>query len=122
MEIIAKSDFIRSSPRKLNLVAAAIRGLKATQAIEILKNINKKAAEPLLLVLKQGIGNAANNFKLDKKTLVIKRLEIKKGPILKRGQPVSRGQWHLILKRTSHIMMVLEGKEKKKGALNGAKS
>lgn len=125
VEIIAKSDFVRTSPRKLNLVGQTIRGLKAIYALEVLKNLNKKAAEPLLLTLKQGIGNAVNNFKLDKESLVIKKLEIGKGPILKRGRPVARGQWHPILKRTSHIEIVLEGeekKEKKKGAKNGAKS
>lgn len=124
MEIIAKSEFVRTSPRKLNLVAQTIQGLKASYALEVLKNLNKKAAGFLLLTLKQGIGNAVNNFKLDKESLVIKKLEIGKGPILKRGQPVSRGRWYPILKRTSHIKIVLEGNQKevkKKGAKNGKK-
>ncbi len=125
MEIIAKSDFIRISPRKLNLVAQTIRGLKVGYALEVLKNLNKKAAQPLILTLKQGVGNAVNNFKLDKESLLIKRVEVGKGPILKRGRPVARGQWHPILKRTSQIKIILEGEEKqgkKKGGKNGAKS
>lgn len=122
MEIIAQSKFIRMSPRKISLVAKALRGLEASGALEILKNLNKKAAEPLLLTLKQGIANAINNFKLDKSSLVIKRIEIGKGVTYKRGQPISRGQWHPILKRTSHLRIVLEGEKAKKGAKNGAKS
>jgi large subunit ribosomal protein L22 len=118
MEVIAKSEFIRISPRKLNLVAQTIKGLKSTFALEVLKNLNKKAAKFLLLTLKQGIGNAVNNFNLDKESLIIKKIEVGKGPILKRGRPVARSQWHEILKRTSNIKIFLEGKEKK-GRKNG---
>ena len=114
MEVVAKSDFLRISPRKLNLVAQSIKGLKATYALEVLKNLNKKAADLLILTLKQGIGNAVNNFNLDKESLVIKKIEVGKGPILKRGQPVSRGQWHPVLKRTSNLKIFLEGLEKAK--------
>jgi len=114
MEVIAKSDFLRISPRKLNLVAQSIKGLKATYALEVLKNLNKKAASLLILTLKQGIGNAVNNFNLDKKSLVIKKIEVGKGPILKRGRAVARGQWHPILKRTSNLKIFLEGEEKTK--------
>jgi len=114
MEIIAKSDFLRISPRKLNLVAQSVKGLKATYALEVLENLNKKAADLLILTLKQGIGNAVNNFNLDKESLVIKKIEVGKGPILKRGQSVARGQWHPILKRTSNLKIFLEGKEKTK--------
>jgi len=52
---------------------------------------------------------------LKKESLIIKKIEVNKGPALKRGQPISRGQMHPILKRTSHIKIVLEGK-------NGTKS
>jgi len=114
MEVIAKSDFLRISPRKLNLVAQSIKGLKAAYALEVLKNLNKKAADLLILTLKQGIGNAVNNFNLDKESLVIKKIEVGKGPILKRGRPVARGQWHPILKRTSNLKIFLEGEEKAK--------
>jgi len=114
MEIIAKSDFLRISPRKLNLVAQTIKGLKAVFALEVLKNLNKKAANLLVLTLRQGIGNAVNNFNLDKESLVIKKIEVGKGPILKRGQPVARGRWHPILKRTSNLKIFLEGEERNK--------
>jgi large subunit ribosomal protein L22 len=112
MEVIAKSTFIRETPRKLRLMADQIRGLGAKQAETILKNINKRAAKPLLLVLKQGIGNAVNNFKLNKDNLVIKHLQISEGPRMKRIRFVSRGRVHPYEKKTSHIKMILEGEEK----------
>lgn len=115
MEIIAKSTFVRGTPRKLRLVAEQIRGLEVKQAEAILKNLPKRAAEPLLLVLKQGVANALNNFKLNKDNLKIKRLEIGEGPRMKRIRFVSRGRIHQIQKRLSHIKMVLEDK-------NGTKS
>ncbi|MCX6724661.1 MAG: uL22 family ribosomal protein [Candidatus Shapirobacteria bacterium] len=124
MEVIAKSKYIRMSPKKMRLVAAAIAHLPVAKAEMILTKLNKRATRPLLLTLKQGKANAIKNFGLKEGTLVIKRLEIGKGPSYKRGRPVARGQWHPILKRTCHIMMVLEGekeKEKKENKENKEK-
>jgi len=112
MEITARSKSVRISARKMRLVADAVRGLPVDQALIILQHLRKRAAKPLLLVLKQGMANAANNFGLQKDGLKIKTLEIGEGPTYKRGRPVSRGRWHPILKRTSHIRMILEGKKK----------
>jgi len=114
MEVIARSKNIRMSPRKVRLVADVVRGLKVKEAEKILIGLNKRATEPLLLTLKQGIANATKNFDLIKETLILKSLEIGKGPTFKRGRPASRGYWHPILKRTSHIRMVLEGEERKR--------
>jgi len=112
MEVTAESKFVRLSPRKVCLVAETIVGLKVEIAQDILKNLHKSSAGILLLVLKQGIGNAVNNFKLDKNSLLVRRIEVGKGPIYKRGRAVSRGQSHEILKRTSHIKIVIEGEKK----------
>ena len=103
MEVIAKSKYIRLSQKKLNLVAGAIRGLSVAKAEKILNYLNKRGSHFLLLVLKQGKANAIKNFDLQEKSLKIKRLVVTKGPSYKRGRPVSRGQWHPILKRTSHL-------------------
>jgi large subunit ribosomal protein L22 len=121
MEVIAKSKYIRISPRKVRLIADVVRGLKTEEAEKILKGLNKRATQPIFLTLKQGIANAVKNFDLIKESLVIKSLEVGKGPTYKRTRAVSRGYWHPILKRTSHLKMVIEGelrgkeeKEKKK--------
>lgn len=125
MEVIAKSKYIRTSLRKLNLIAEVIRGSKASDAVDVLRNISKRPAKALLLALKQAIGNAVNNFNLDRQSLVIKRIEVGKGASYKRGKAVSRGQWHPILKRTCHLTIVLEGQKvakNKKGNSNGSQS
>jgi len=122
MEVIAKSKYIRLSQKKLNLMAAVIRGLSVVEAEKILTFLNKRGSRPLLLVLKQAKANALKNFNLQEKGLKIKKLVVTKGPSYKRGRPVSRGQWHPILKRTSHVTMVLEGEEKKEEKKHGTKS
>jgi len=122
MEVIAKSKYIRLSQKKLNLMAAVIRGLSVVEAEKILTFLNKRGSRPLLLVLKQAKANALKNFNLQEKSLKIKKLVVTKGPTYKRGRPISRGQWHPILKRTSHVTMVLEGEEKKEEKKHGTKS
>lgn len=116
MEVIAKSTYLRISDQKLSLVARLLVGLKTEKALGVLKNMPQKGAGMISLVLRQGIGNAVNNYHLGKDSLVIKKIEVNRGPALKRGQPISRGQMHPILKRTSHIKIVLEGEK------NGTKS
>lgn len=115
MEIMARSTFIRNSPRKLRLVADQIRGLSAVEAETILKNLPKRATRPLILVLRQAMGNAVNNFKLNKENLRIKSLQVEEGPRMRRVRFVSRGRVHQIKKRLSHISLVLEEKNGKKG-------
>jgi len=113
MEVIAQAKFVRQTPRKLRLVADEIRGLEVTEAEIILKSLNKKAARLLLKTLRQGIANAENNFNLNKEGLKIKRLEIGEGPRMKRYRFVAKGRVHQILKKMSHIKIILEGEEKK---------
>jgi len=113
-EVVAKSTFIRQSPRKLRLVADQIRGLKVEEAVTLLENLRKRAARPILLTLKQGVGNAVNNFNLKKEGLKIKSLEIGEGPRYKRMDKSHRAfRWGTIQKRTAHIRMILEGEELK---------
>ncbi|MFC1727531.1 50S ribosomal protein L22 [Patescibacteria group bacterium] len=114
MEIIAKSKYVRQSPRKLRLVAKMVRGMMVDEAEVLLSHMNKKAARLILLTLKQGIGNAVNNFQLEKMSLKIKALEVNEGPGFKRMDKSHRAfRWGNIKKRTAHISMVIEGKEKK---------
>jgi len=129
MQVVAKSKYLRISPRKVRLVADNLRQLSPEEALIALLAMNKKAAQPLAETLKQAIGNAVNNFNLNKQNLVIKEIQIGEGPVFKRWRAVSRGRAHPVLKRTSHIRIVLEdkiGKEKvvskEKRSKRGAKS
>lgn len=110
MEIKASASFMRISPRKLMLIAEAVKRLPLSEAITKLNFLGRNGAEEIRKVLLQARANAVNNFKLKESALSIREIQINNGPTLKRGRPVSRGMWHTIKKRTSHIKVVLEEK------------
>lgn len=107
-EVTATSKNLRISQKKMELVSRNFRGKKAEEAYASLRFVPKKAATPLAKVLKSAISNAKNNFEMDTEKLVIKDITVGQGPTLKRFRPVSRGRAHSILKRTSHVKVVLE--------------
>lgn len=111
MLITASATNIRTSPRKLRLVADLVRPLPLDTALVTLKQLRKRAALPLAKVLRQAQANAVNNLNLAKDKLTIKTIEINAGPIMKRGRAVSKGRGHSIKKRTSHIKVVLWAKK-----------
>ena len=114
VEVVAKLRRLRIAPRKVRLVADLIRGKKVDEAINILTFLNKKAAKPVLKLLKSAIANAEHNFKLKKDNLFVSKITVDEGPKFKRWMPRARGRADLILKRTSHITLVLSEKETKK--------
>ena len=111
MQVTASISYIRTSPRKLRLVADAVRHLDLSRALLMLKHLRERAAGPVFKALKQAQANAVNNFKLAKDKLEIKTIEINAGPIYKRGRAVSKGRSHSIKKRTSHIKVVIWDKK-----------
>lgn len=129
MEFIASQKFLLMSPRKIRPVATMIKKLTPEKAVLALPFIGRRAAEPLSKVIRSAIANAKQKG-VSSDSLKFKEIQIGEGPRLKRGMPVSRGQWHPIKKRMSHIRVVLEtiekevpkselkGKEKKNGTKN----
>ena len=109
MEIIASQKYLLLSPRKIRPVVALIKKMTPLEAVERLPFIAKKASEPLAKVIKQALANARVKG-LSDSDLTFKEIQIGEGPRLKRGRPVSRGQWQPIKKRMSHIRVVLETK------------
>lgn len=109
MEVEATQKFVHMSPRKVRLVANAIRGKSITQALLALDFMAKRAALPVSKALKSAQANAINNAKLNADTLKVKRLEVQDAPRLKRFRAASRGMAHPYKKRMSHIKIVLEG-------------
>lgn len=99
------------SPFKLRRVADVIRGKRVAEALPQLAFFPQRAADPLLLVLKQAMANASQMGLSG--ALKISKLEINQGPALKRFRPVSRGQAHSVKKFTSHIVMELQPLEVK---------
>lgn len=90
------------------LIADAVKGLPVDKAMLQLSFLNKNGSKEIGNVLSQAKANAVNNLKIKESALKIKEIQIGTGPTLKRGRPVSRGMWHQIKKRTSHIKVILE--------------
>jgi len=110
----AKLRYLRITPRKVRLVVNLIRGEKLEKAQIILNFTQKKAALPVLKLLNQALANAVEkNLKLDKKNIYISKIFVDGGPSYKRTFPRARGRADVILKRTSHITIVLDEIDKK---------
>lgn len=114
MEVFAESRFVRMSPRKIRLVAEAIKKLPPQEAISYLSLMPKRAAKPIAKVLKSALANAANNAKISDGKLRIKEIIVNEGARLKRYREASRGRVRPYLKRSSHIRVVLEEKKEEK--------
>ncbi|MCL5438391.1 MAG: 50S ribosomal protein L22 [Patescibacteria group bacterium] len=107
MEIVARSKSVRISPRKIRLVASAIKNISVEKALILLSTVEKRAAIDIEKTLKSAVANAVHNGKLNKNTLLVDRIEVNEGPTLKRFRPSTRGRVHPYKKRSSHIMVVL---------------
>jgi len=108
MEVKAIAKNIRISPRKMRLVADAVRNLSIDNALRVLEAADKQAARPLIKAIKSAIANAVNNAKLDSANLAIASLQISDGQALKRFMPSTRGRIHPYKKRGSTITVVLK--------------
>lgn len=104
----AVAKYIRISPSKVMIVLDLIRGKDYKQAVAILKSTPKAACEPVLKCLNSAAANAEVNLGLNKEALYVAECYADQGPTLKRMQPVSRGRGYRILKRTSHITVILD--------------
>lgn len=97
----------RQSPRKVRLVANAVRGKKIENALIDLQFLGKRAALPFAKLINSAVANAAHNDKASVEGLVIKNISVTKGPTLKRIRPRSRGMANRINKRTSVLKVEL---------------
>ena len=102
----AQLNNYRQSPRKVRLVASAIKGKKVAEAKNILTFLTKRATGPLSKLLNSAVANA-KNLGLNEKELAVKSITVDGGAILHRSRPVWHGIAHPIHKRTSHIKIVL---------------
>lgn len=115
MQVKASLNNLRIAPRKVRLVANLIKGMDVKDALNQLKFLTKKAAHPLVKVLNSAIANAKHNFEIDKENLYISKILVNEGPTLKRWLPRAFGRATPIMKRTSHITLILEEKVPTKG-------
>ncbi len=108
MEARAQLNYLRISPRKVGIVCDLIRGKSVAQATAILQNTPKAACEPLLKLVKSAAANAENNHQMDPEKLYVSETFANPGPIIRRFRPVSKGRAHHIMKRTSHMTVVVK--------------
>ena len=111
MEAKAVAKYVRISPRKVNFICAEIRGKQVDEALSILKFTPKRGARELEKVLKSAIANAENNFNMNRDDLCVYKAYANDGPRLKRYRPKAKGMAYPILKRSSHIGVVIKERE-----------
>jgi large subunit ribosomal protein L22 len=112
MEAVAKLKHIRITPMKARRVVNTIRGKQATEALAILKFAPQAASEPIYKLVASAVANAkvkadAANILFDEDDLIISQAFVDEGTTLKRFMPRAQGRAFQILKRTSHITVVV---------------
>ncbi len=108
MEVRSVGRYIRVSPRKARRVACLVKGKRVDEALNILLTIPSKPARYIHKLLKCAVGNAENDYELDRESLYVKNVIVDQGPMLKRWIPRARGRADMIRKRTSHITVIIQ--------------
>ncbi len=110
MEARAIAKGVRIAPRKARLTIDLVRNKDVQEADIILANLNTKASRIIRKVLTSAVANAENNLELKKENLYVKEAYINEGKTMKRGRAGAKGRPDPILKRTSHITIVVSEK------------
>ena len=108
----AIAKYIRISPYKVRVVLDLIRGKDLNEAVAILDNVSKAGAEPIKKVVLSAAANAEHNLQMNAADLYVAECYADQGPTLKRMQPMGHGRGFRILKRTSHITVILDARKK----------
>ena len=107
MQVTVKLNHLRITARKTREVVDLIRGKTVTDAKVSLSFVVRKSAVPILKLLNSAVSSAKNNFQMEEENLYISKTTVDEGPTLKRSFPMSRGRAYPIMKRSSHITIVL---------------
>ena len=108
MEVKAVSKYVRISPTKVHKLVGAVKGKPVENGLQILKYMPQKAAGILEKIVRSAVANADQNADIDVDLLVIRNITADQGPTLKRWKARARGRGTRILKRTSHITVILD--------------
>ena len=109
-EVKAQSKYIKTSVKKVKKIIDVVKGKKVEVALDTLKFMPQKAAAAVNKTLRSAMANATNNNNLDLDTMQVSNIIVDQGPSLKRFRARARGRGSKILKRTSHITVVISGK------------
>jgi len=104
---LAKSKFVRISPRKARLAADLIRGLNVEEATTQLTFSRLRAGRLLQKTLDTAVANAETQLNVQRKNLKVKEVRVDAGPTMKRAKPKNKGGSHPIMKRTSHFTIIV---------------
>jgi large subunit ribosomal protein L22 len=111
MESSAVAKYIRISPRKVRLIMDELRGRKVEEALNMLSFTPQKGGRILKKLINSAVANAQQGAGVDVDKLFIHRIFADEGPTLKRFSPRAQGRATRILKRTSHLTVVLNDKK-----------
>ena len=106
-EVRAEIRYVWQTPRKVRLVVDRVRGMDAQKALGTLKLMPQRAAGPVLKVLKSAVANAENNYGMATEDLYIASISADEGPVRRWRRFGARGRFKPILKRSSHITVIL---------------
>lgn len=107
MEVKAVARYVRISPQKVRKIIGAVKGKPVESGMNALRFMPQKATDIVEKVLKSAIANAENNNDLDVDSLIIKNIIVDPGPTMKRFRARARGRGTRILKRSSHITVIV---------------
>ena len=107
MEVRAVSKYVRISPQKVRQLVGDIKGKPVESGLQKLKFMPQKAANILEKIIQSAVANADQNSDIDIDLLVIRNITADQGPTLKRWKARARGRGTRVLKRTSHITVIL---------------
>ncbi len=111
VEVRAVTKYVGQPAQKVRLVVDMVRGMDVQEALDLLQFTNRAAARPVRKTIASAAANAEENFGLLRDELQVARITADEGPTLKRGRAGARGRYKPILKRSSHITVVLSEKE-----------
>jgi large subunit ribosomal protein L22 len=107
-DVRATVRYVLASPQKVRLVVDQVRGRPAKEALDILRFSRKSAAEPVSKVIRSAMANAEQNFGLNADDLVVARIWADEGPTRRWRRFGARGRFKPILRRASHITVILQ--------------
>lgn len=111
MEARAIAKYIRMTPRKVRQVVDLVRGKNVAEALILLRFTPKAASEVISKVIKSAAANAEHNFSMSPESLFVAEAMVDPGPTLKRMMPRPHGRANKMLKRSSHITIVVRERE-----------
>lgn len=112
MAVTANAKKVRTSPRKVSVVAALVRGRTVADALVILKHTPRRSANDVLQAVKSAAANAEHNHNFKPDSLFVSEISVTAGPRYRRYRPAARGRALRFERKTSHIKVVVDGEKR----------